>query len=799
MREPVTFETRLATAFERYAEGAPVDVEPVEMARLAMYGDTRPRAAIRWLDLRTPAWRYAAVLALLLLALVAAVIVGSALIRDDDLPIVHGEFIRTGPLTADGTRQAVLLANGRVLLVGSRTQPNSGDDVGIAEVLDPATGEVARLDEGPSPRNWTLAGMVRLADDSVLVVGGEQFDTQGQRPAPAEVIDPAGGSVTTVGPMVHPRYGHTATLLDDGRVLIAGGDVSIGGSPNADPPAELFDPASGSFRDIGPLQYARLYHQATVLEDGKVLLTGGYGPGDVTTAEVFDPASELFAVVGALHHGRVDHSATLLENGRVLLAGGNGIEESGLISDAALASAELFDPATGKFNETGPLTTERSQHGAVLLPDSRVLIAGGFNEDGEPRTTELYDPATGSFVRGADALDRLGGTSAVVLPDGRALVLGEDDQPELFEPSTVGRTASEPTPVGTPLAGKLSAVDPPAQERYAHTATLLPDGRVLVVGGRGNDAASFDTAELYDPATGNWSNAGRLNEARSFHTAALLADGRVLVTGGQVPVPNPDGTIQDEAIDSAEVYDPSTGQFTLIGRMSVARGSENRCCSQVRRHTATLLGDGRVLVSSGFEPAPLDLFDPASNAFTNVQTPCSGEPVMLTDGRVLFGCGFGIVFDPATNQVTAEADSGWLNSLRTRLPDGRILVTGAVGSSPLVAEALGDAWWTLETLLEQTGHPAAALQTTTPLPDGRTLVFGRLFNEQDPLKAGFAAVFDPRLATFTEVLSPAGRFAPTATMLLDGRILFLGIPNRSPDRTDPEPPVAELLDLGLPR
>ena len=420
MHEPVTFETRLATAFERYADGAPVDVEPIEVARLAMHADSRPRAPIRLRDFRTPAWRYAAVLALLVLALVAAILIGSALIREPHLPTVQGEFTRAGPLTAEGTRQAVPLTDGRVLLIGVSTVPNTGAEFGIVEIYDPASGQIERLEAEPTIRRWGGEGVVRLADGRVLLTGGTAYEPEGggDHPAPTEIVDPVTGSITTVGQMVHARNQHTATLLQDGRVLIAGGDTG-GNVFEQNPPAEIFDPETGSFRAIDPLQHARLDHRATSLSDGRVLLTGGAGAGPVVQAEVFDPASETFSVVADLHQGRAHHSSTLLGDGRVLLVGGNATDARGFIADGALISAELFDPATNTFSEAGALTTERSQHAAVLLDDGRVLIVGGYNRDGSPSTTELFDPATGRFVRGSDTLDRFGQSAAALLP-GRA-------------------------------------------------------------------------------------------------------------------------------------------------------------------------------------------------------------------------------------------------------------------------------------------------------------------------------------------------------------------------------------------
>ena len=197
------------------------------------------------------------------------------------------------------------LDDGRALLIGSSTVPSTGAEFGIAEIYDPATGRIERLAGQPILRSWIGQGVVRLADGRVLVTGGDAVtpEEEGEdEPAATEIIDPATGSITTVGEMVHPRYGHTATLLQDGRVLIVGGDIG-GGIMQRNVPAEIFDPGSGTFREIDPPTHHRLYHRATLLVDGRVLLTGGLGDGFITQAEVFDPATETFTVVGDMKRG----------------------------------------------------------------------------------------------------------------------------------------------------------------------------------------------------------------------------------------------------------------------------------------------------------------------------------------------------------------------------------------------------------------------------------------------------------------------------------------------------------------
>ena len=823
MGDRMAFEDRLEAAFERYVQGAPRDVDPYVVARaaLAARGPGRLNRGGRALD--SPAMRLAAAVVVLLLALVAAVIIGSALQREPPLPIVHGEFTPVGPLAVSGSRQAVGLADGRVLLIGIEMEDpaNSIAEIGYLEIFDPTAADITRLDSHPVVRRSAPRGVVLLADGRVLLTGGDEFYGEGEsRDAPTEIIDPRTGEVTTVGQLVHPRNWHTATLLEDGRVLIVGGEVD-GGIQNA--PAEVFDPATSSFRAIDPPNHARLYHVATRLKDGRVLLTGGYGDARPAVAEVFDPRTERFTDVAALHFGRTDHSATSLEDGRVLIVGGNGLNERGWISEEdPLASAELFDPATNAITETGPLTTERSQHTAVLLRDGTVLIAGGFNTDGSPSTTELYNPATGKFTRGGDMLDRIGNATGALLPDGQVLVAGEIAALERFDPNPVGTAAALPGPRNDGLAGIVTAIDPPSVERRSHTATLLTDGRVLVVGGRVDltdgrvlvvggrvwGQINLDSAELYDPRSGTWTTTGPLNEARAFHTASLLADGRVLVAGGSEVDPQGDSLVP---MDSAELYDPVAGTFTAVGPMTIPRGGTSMCCGDMGDLSTTVLPDGRVLIAGGSEEPGLDLFDPRTNTFSRIPTDCQSGTVLLPDGRVLLACGPGYVVDPSTGQVEPLSDLAARQQLGRQLPDGRLLFTDRVGSTPQLFDQTGFVpgeqlpWRNYSTASfgslfgERMGN-GNSIQTITLMPDGRSLIGAARPRESNhPLRLGLTAVFDPGLVTFTEVSSPTGRYGNTATMLQDGRILFVGEPVRSPDRTDPQPPVAELLDLGLAR
>ena len=341
------------------------------------------------------------------------------------------------------------------------------------------------------------------------------------------------GTFTATGSMFTPRFGHIATALPDGRVLIAGGNISCALGPSCLPAttAELYDPASGTFARAGVMNTIQPLG-GILLPNGKVVFVDGYPTGGQPRIELYDPSGGEFKIAGASASLSIVWSAALLNDGTILMtgAGPSGVH------------AEIYDPVAGAFV---PVTTWPANLGyaAVLavLPDNRVLLD----------VPAIFDPATGTVLKAAGPSFN-DTPPASLLADGNVLLTGGNTDggsvnwAELFDAS---RGSFRNT-------GNMLFV------RDGHTSTLLPDGSVLITGGatwynpstRADDVTN--SAEIYDPAGRTFSLTGWMTTSRLAHAAVVLKNGQVLVTGGQVTSP-PNGMVRNFIGTSmAELYTP---------------------------------------------------------------------------------------------------------------------------------------------------------------------------------------------------------------------------------------------------
>lgn len=338
------------------------------------------------------------------------------------------------------------------------------------------------------------------------------------------VAQEAASAWVPAGSLAVGRHEHSATLLSDGRVLVVGGlQERAAGSPGL-ASVEVYDPVSGTWSVTDPLGTGRREHTATLLPDGTVFVTGGraeYSGASLASAEIYDPISGTWKPAPPLSVARRSHSATLLADGRVLVAGGR----FGIAGPDVHASAEIYDPVTGTWSPTGSLSTPREAHSATLLPDGHVLAVNGYYQNALA-SAEVYDPVSGAWREIAAPLACHGvAHTATLMSDGRVLVVGGGcggstpgirDDAEIYDPITSTWMATTALPT----------------VRMVHTAALLPDGTVLIVGGDNGNPPRYDSALIYDPASGLWSPTGSLATGRRNHTATLLNDGSVLVVGG---------------------------------------------------------------------------------------------------------------------------------------------------------------------------------------------------------------------------------------------------------------------------
>jgi hypothetical protein len=337
-----------------------------------------------------------------------------------------------------------------------------------------------------------------------------------------------GGSNTfkVTGSMNVPRFNHTTILLADGQVLAVMGDATGANT------AELYDPATGKWTLTGT---PGMYHElgsATLLADGEVLIAGGgLYPTITASAELYNPSTGQWTATGSLPLALEDQAAVLLPDGEVLVVGG---ENS---TAGALADAELYNPATGTWQPTAGMHQARVKPAAQVLADGTVLVAGGSSGTNVVTSAEIYNPATGAWTMIANMPTNAPIAQSAPLPNGDVLVA----RVAFYDPGTGTRTATGPFPLAAISIGP-------------NTATTLTTGEVLLTGFRStyNSHPSQSYTRLYNFAGNSYTVGASMNNARSYDAATLLPNGQVLVSGGRGLTVG--GVVN--YLSSAELYTP---------------------------------------------------------------------------------------------------------------------------------------------------------------------------------------------------------------------------------------------------
>jgi hypothetical protein len=690
-----------------------------------------------------------------------------------------------------------------------------------------AAAPAAARSQGP-PNTWIPTGPMRAAragqtatllpDGKVLVAGGGT--------ASAELYNPATGSFTPTGSLPVAVSAATATLLPDGDVLVAGG---LHGQRQV-ASAELYDPATGTWSATAPMTVARSGQTATLLPDGDVLVAGGgcngtgYGCDagsflyNLSSAELYDPATGTWTRTGSMHTGRQFQTATLLPDGQVLVAGGFVSCDDDFCFDAS--SAELYDPATGRWTLTGPMHQAGEQEMATLLANGEVLVAGGYNDGGDNGTpfelsgAELYNPSTGTWSLTAPMPGPRYGGTATLLRSGWVLVAGGGPvTAEIYQPQRA---------VWIP-AGAMSTA------RFQPTATLLPSGQVLVTGGDDSGGVPLNTAELFLAGRGplitltpgalafGGQQVGSTGPVRSY-TVTNLGSAALRVAGVELAGPDPGDFRASDACGKAPVPPGHSCQvlvrfapaFTGLRQAAVlltdnAPGSPQAVAvsgygggpyafvpvgpmtTASLGSSATLLGDGKVLIAGGLNGAltslaAAELYDPATRSFSATGSLVTARAypaaTLLPSGDVLVAGGLtgninnektlasAELYNPVTGtwQPTTPMNTAGYQLNATLLPDGDVLVTGLLNATGETAEVY---------------HPAAATWTGTgPMPAGQYYTSATLLRDGKVLVAGggtAAALYNPASNTWAVTGSMhVARSGQTATLLPDGDVLVTG-------------------------
>lgn len=725
-------------------------------------------------------------------------------------------FVPTAPMAVRRSgATATLLTGGEVLVAGGGTD--------AAELYHPASGTWSTTGNMSVARTDATATL--LPGGEVLVAGGCcQVGHPYENLTSAELYHPSTGKWTATGPLNEARAGDSATLLQDGEVLVAGGacnglayGCNAGSSLVNQKSAELYDPSTGVWTKTGSMSAGREFQTATLLPNGEVLVTGGLNScdddfcTDLRSAELYDPVTGQWLVTGPMSVAREQQTATLLTDGDVLVAGGLD-QNSG--ATETLAGAELYDPDVGKWTPTGAMNHQRAGHTATLLNGGWVLVAGGGTD-----TSEVYEPPLGIWVATGDLGTTRTDQTATSLPGGDVLVAGgtgSDREPlasaELFQAGagplvrlsaheatfpaqqvgTTGNTVSVTvTNRGTaPLdvsGVETSGVDPSdfTASSGCRSGPVGPGASCAVLvrfsplypGLRTATVTIADDAPLspqevavrgYGAGPDTWVPTGSMLTPRDDFSSTTLASGEVLVAGGE--------DYLGHTVATAEVYHPATGSFSPTGSLTTSREFQ----------ASALLPDGSVLVAGGLTSngenestlSSAETYDPS----TGVWTP-TGSMAAADDGLTANLLGNGLVlvtgYDDGNPELYDPASGTWSQTgpmpmagpyeMAVVLHDGRVLATdGPFGASALYDPSTG------------TWSPTASLGTArnggtaTVLLDGDVLVVGGLPGGGAGALAS-AQLYDPRTGTWSATASlPTGRWGQSAGLLPNGEVILAG-------------------------
>ena len=350
-----------------------------------------------------------------------------------------------------------------------------------------------------------------------------------------------------------------------------------------------------TWHKTGTMKVARQWSTTTLLNDGRVLVTGGIdGSGQpVASAEIYNPKSEKWKLTGSMSNPRAYHTATVLPGGKVLIVGGNTAVPPATAAETD--TAELYDPVTGTFSDTDSMSAKRTLHTAVKLQNGEVLVAGGQVEQAPgpaqfifSDTAEIYDPTLATWSNAASMHVARYQHTATVLVSGNVLVTG----------GLSGSTPLNECELYDPVTDTWTVTGAMGSPRWVHSAARLGSGKILVVGGRTNynTTTALDTGEVFDPMLQTWSNAANtMSEGRLFTSATILPNSKLLIAAGE----RSDFTFEN----SADIFDPTTATFTPTRHLKVGRFAPGAV-------GISMNGKPRILVAGGWGIAESEFYVP---------------------------------------------------------------------------------------------------------------------------------------------------------------------------------------------